>query len=346
MPREVILHIGQPKTGTTSLQRRLAVQRESLLEKGINYPKLAMNDFNHRCLSPAIFGAKNYPPDIKYSLGGQGQNVVEQSKEQWKFLRKTFQQDRLILSGENFFYPLEGLARSRIRWFLSMGDRYPYRVLSYVRNPADRYLSFVQEQLKLVNHIMALKAYPFMKVLTSYEQTFGQDFNVRLYDKELLKGSDVLEDFKKWLGDGDDLIDTQLKTEKPNISLTAEAMYVLTRLQGRRRGKTKSEVLINRKKLNSLRQLDRKTLGGTKPELKPDAKAFVEQNSPELLQLREVFDLSFPSVDYERINSNPKIEELPVKSFNQICDFDKDRSELLIEGLKRKFTAAELNLAD
>lgn len=346
MPREVILHIGQPKTGTTSLQRRLAAQRESLLEKGINYPKLAMNDFNHRCLDPAISGVKKFPADIRLGLGETGSEIVQASKQEWKYLHKTFDRDMLILSGENFFHPLEGQAKARLKWFLSKGGEFDCRVLTYIRNPSDRYLSFVQEQLKLVNRIMALKAYPFMNVLTSYRQTFGVDFHVRLYDPELLIGSDVLTDFKNWLGEGARHIDTQLKTNSPNTSLSAEAMAILTRLDGRRRDKTKAEVLNNRKKLNALRKLDRTTPGATKPKLKPEPKAFIEQNSPELLKLRDGFGLSFPDVDYKRIKPGHQSEKRMVTKFSQICDFDKDRSEVLIEGLKRKFTAAELNLAD
>ncbi len=38
MPRKVYLHIGAPKTGTTYLQDRLAVNRKSLADHGVHYP--------------------------------------------------------------------------------------------------------------------------------------------------------------------------------------------------------------------------------------------------------------------------------------------------------------------
>lgn len=346
MPKEVILHIGQAKTGTTSLQRRLARQRGRLLENGINYPNLVMNDFNHRCLAPAVFGGTNFPADVKLALGETGEEIVKTSKAQWKVLRQTFDQDLLILSGENFFYPLDGMAGARLKWFISMGGYRSYRVLSYIRNPSDRYLSIVQERLKVVSGIMELRADPFMNVLTSYRKIFGSDFHVRLYGHEQLIGADILKDFSDWVGTPGPVIDTELKTDKPNISLSAEAMAVLARLQGRRRDKTKSEIMLNRKKINALRNLDRQTEGATKPILKPWAKAFIEKNSPELLALRDEFGLSFPDVDYAAIKPGQKSAKKTVSDLSKICRFNKERSEILVEGLKRKFTAAELNLAD
>jgi len=51
MPRQLLLHIGVPKTGTTSIQRRLAAQRAALREQGVLYPGgagLAVPQFLHR----------------------------------------------------------------------------------------------------------------------------------------------------------------------------------------------------------------------------------------------------------------------------------------------------------
>ena len=51
MPRKLLLHIGVPKTGTTSIQRRLAAQCSALLKHGVLYPGgngLAVPQFLHR----------------------------------------------------------------------------------------------------------------------------------------------------------------------------------------------------------------------------------------------------------------------------------------------------------
>ena len=39
MPRRVFLHIGTPKSGTTYLQEKLALNRELVAKQGLTYPE-------------------------------------------------------------------------------------------------------------------------------------------------------------------------------------------------------------------------------------------------------------------------------------------------------------------
>ncbi len=346
MASEIILHIGQPKTGTTSLQSRLAGQRDVLLAGGVFYPKLAMNDINHRCLAPAIFKADKYSADIRLGLGGSPEKIIEGSSAQWDKLRENAPSDVLILSGENFFRPLTGDSGETLKTALSMKGYERRRILAYIRHPADRYLSFVQEQLKIITRIVAVKAYPFMDTLRSYRQVFGEDFQVRLYDRSLLKDADVFHDFVDWAGLDETMVNMDIKDDRPNHSFSAEAMKVLTQLQGRTRRKSDAEVQQNRRKLNALRKLDRAVPGATKPTLKPKARARIERGSFELLALREEFDLSFPGVDYSKIDPRGETEKMVVTDFSQICDFDEARFHELKNQLKTRLPPEELNLAD
>ncbi|HET9859552.1 MAG TPA: hypothetical protein VFQ19_07235 [Nocardioidaceae bacterium] len=47
MSRVVYIHVGAPKTGTTYLQDRLALNRSALAEHGIHYPALSARDVDH-----------------------------------------------------------------------------------------------------------------------------------------------------------------------------------------------------------------------------------------------------------------------------------------------------------
>src|SRR5215510_12928739 len=57
MKIELILHIGLPKTGTTSIQETLAAHRTALLEKGVLYPNSA-GESAHALIPASILGAK------------------------------------------------------------------------------------------------------------------------------------------------------------------------------------------------------------------------------------------------------------------------------------------------
>ena len=104
---KLILHIGSPKTGSTSLQKSLCANHDLLLEKGYYYPHIT-DMFNHNVLS-LLF--RNAPPTRQFTQGdvkspayyeAVGFEELNKIKAQLKFLKpKT-----VILSSEYYFYEL------------------------------------------------------------------------------------------------------------------------------------------------------------------------------------------------------------------------------------------------
>jgi hypothetical protein len=66
-----LLHIGLPKTGTTTLQRGAAVNRDQLLRQGVCYPGVA---FNHRDPAAAL---------MQRPLGWRGRGAVTHGRRVW-----------------------------------------------------------------------------------------------------------------------------------------------------------------------------------------------------------------------------------------------------------------------
>jgi len=103
---EVVLHIGQPKTGTTSLQNLLAQQRASLCEAGALYPdlgqgnqwlamgELLLQDPEARRRMPT--GLRKHLTELLAGLDGQFDQLARQCKE--------FRGSRVIISAENLVY--------------------------------------------------------------------------------------------------------------------------------------------------------------------------------------------------------------------------------------------------
>jgi hypothetical protein len=97
MIRHVILHIGQSKTGTSSLQAFLARNRAALVRRGILYPDILKHGapvgaLNHNSIAEALIGSIRYP-------GLSAEQYFDQFSKQCQRNRC----ETLLLSGESFF---------------------------------------------------------------------------------------------------------------------------------------------------------------------------------------------------------------------------------------------------
>lgn len=96
-PSSLILHIGQGKTGTSSLQKFLADNRETLIRHSILYPDITAHGHpigarEHNMVADSISGFARYP----------GLSPREYF-EQFFAAAKEHQCESILLSGENFF---------------------------------------------------------------------------------------------------------------------------------------------------------------------------------------------------------------------------------------------------
>lgn len=97
MIQHVILHIGQSKTGTSSLQSFLARNRQALMRQGILYPDIvkhgtSIGAVTHNTVAESLSGIIRYP-------GLSAEEYFAQFQEQCR----RHQCHTLLLSGESFF---------------------------------------------------------------------------------------------------------------------------------------------------------------------------------------------------------------------------------------------------
>ena len=99
--KEVILHIGAHKTGTTSLQEYLSLNRDVLENNKIHYPRFAKtHDYHHLLLRPITERKKN---DFIWDIDDHCEfETVEDFKEYFKGLFESGI-ERLIISSELLF---------------------------------------------------------------------------------------------------------------------------------------------------------------------------------------------------------------------------------------------------
>lgn len=208
---------------------------------------------------------------------------------------------------------------------------------AYIRNPAERYISVVQERLKTISHIMPPEPLYAVEILRAYQARFGSALKVRAYDRKTLDKGDVVEDFCNWTGLN--LPNLRPDQRNSNTSMSAEAMSVLSRRPKRDLFADLSQLKGNRHMLRVLTQLDRDVPGATKPQLKPEAAENIIRLSAELPMLRDEFGISFPDVDYA-LAGTLQYDKKPVPDLSHICEFDAERRDLIEARLNEELSAS------
>lgn len=198
MDRELTLHIGRPKTGSSAVQRFLWDNKDSLLEKGVLYPQQVMH---HRASHKLALVFQTYLPAHRV-VADQSPKAVYDSMYAEAGAKNA---NRIIASSENLFLVDPG----EIRHLLD--PQWKVRVVCYVRRQ-DHVLasSFVQEvktgsididtdKRKYVFSRERLAWLDYQRVLAKWENAFGRDsIEVRVYhDGD--PGWSIFEDFIEML---------------------------------------------------------------------------------------------------------------------------------------------------
>lgn len=226
--RSLVFHIGQHKTGTTTIQHALANGRIKLRDARILYPARMSHNYlkNH---------VSRYAEDGSIVEGRPGMPGLQEialalEKDDYDFA---------VLSGEEFADSNPTDVRRVMTAFL-LPHVADHRVLCYLRPHAARVLSSFVEQTKIGLHAgslaqfhdRSLKSSRFLysAKLAPWVATFGGHFVVRpMVRQELAQGS-VLHDFARAaFGDG---VDAQIETDTDaNESLCLEDLMLLKLVQ-------------------------------------------------------------------------------------------------------------------
>jgi hypothetical protein len=229
--RRAIIHIGAPKTGTTSIQEYLNLNRHEMQQLRFAYPR-APGQRTHIFLAAAIAEAAR--TGSMTSLDLLRKNLAAEIAA----LPETVH--TVIFSSEHLSVKIASDEDARrLRQFLDSWFE-SYRIVLYMRRQDERAVSDYSTQLRTgrnAESVLPNKKFrrdDYLPILERYSAAFGQDtLAPRLFVRDAFKDGDLLTDFREVAGL------PELPNMLPkvlNFSFSATAQELMRRLNAMRGG--------------------------------------------------------------------------------------------------------------
>jgi len=238
MKAKIYLHIGLHKTGTSSIQTTFYKSYDGLLARGINYPRLRIENPNHSVTLVPLF----HRDPLRYQeLRRGGVNTREKVEKRNAQVRAALRQALNSNTAEKIVFSGEGLAHLRVGELEKLrSELAPYagdfRVIVYVRDPYSTANSMVQQRVRRGQTYQQIERKPpfprYSRIGASLE-VFGRDnVDIRIFDKAQFVGNDLMTDFLSAVG-ADPQIAKELDVARTNEALSHEAAFLLHEINKR-----------------------------------------------------------------------------------------------------------------
>lgn len=286
MGKNLSIHIGSPKTGSTSIQEIFAKNRINLRKQNFIYPGNGMD--HHFLYFASKAPRERWPRHFK----GMDKNKLNSFiKNYFAELEKGFlQEQNVVLSTEYIFFEDRRMVENIFNYLRNFFDS--ITVLCFLREPIEYYISYQQQLIKGQSYLLSPLSfkYNFKKVIQSWGDlsdelsvlTFKKNENsfVRLCDEVGIKTSGF-----------------QYLNHRTKSSVSLEQMILMEKIykniyQGR------DDQLSGKLHVKTISQIN--TSYTNKPDLKSGVDSLIYQNHHEDLQwLKKNFDINFLNKEYE-----------------------------------------------
>ncbi len=348
---KIVLHIGTPKTGTSSLQATLFTNRDKLRDIGILYPEVER--FNRHSLLAIPFFDNNIPREFWRKMGRNKAQLDTLAWSYWNQIADEAAADpaihTLVISGETFFR-VDDIAP--LQEFLQ--HRFPgaeIQVYCYIRNPVSHYLSRLQQVLKASHQIEPPSKNDWANLLTKWND-LGL-LTLAELNRETLVDGDVVQDFLSKILGGKGR-DYGIRSLSQNTTISAEGMMIIWAFRKYIFPDKNNHFKPESNQLLSIIQKADKHLEKSKKFKSPRLHQHIQDQiialtQPDVLALRSRYGFSYrDKIFYKPIDLNEKNETMRAKKsrvlLSDLIEIDQDRLEQLhavvLDRLLRSSTSA------
>ncbi|MFC4352556.1 hypothetical protein ACFOW6_13475 [Fodinicurvata halophila] len=233
--KNLVIHIGHPKTGTSTIQKILVKNKDTINRLGIIYPDFGQKYNAHHLLVNSLISHKrdNFLPKSDVT----GSQVVEELKN----LAKNRCVDTVILSSEAFVWAL-GFKPA----FEELEAAFEIHIVWIVRSPTEYANSMANQLIKMgffqqgitLSHVIreAINLADYAENARAWRDRFP---NARFSVASMADGFDAWEFFCDEVNPS--LRQLERPEENSNVSLPPEALAFLLRLQAQERSRSNAE---------------------------------------------------------------------------------------------------------
>ena len=325
----LVLHIGHPKTGTTSLQFALRGNMMLLNKYGIHYPDSGV-DHKHASAAPFLLGSEN--PALRRRMNATGPELVAKSEKVWRRIVRDCKKrhpSAIVLSGEAYWgAPDAGKVsgmRGKLEELCSSAE-----VVGYLRSPAPLFLSRLNQRTRMTQTLPVVSPHFFRKPISAYMSGGFQRISLQIFDRAEMVNGDVVDDFcAHFLPGLKEPLDREV-IARSNDSISAEAMALIQEFEipsldasAQRKRQFRNRVV------RTVRECDQALAGFTRPRLFPEVADAVVARSLDLTWLRDEHGVVFKDLDYARVGASVDLKLEELTRIPEFCPLDQDRlSEL------------------
>lgn len=341
MIEKLILHIGQSKTGTSSLQALLSEERKTLRESRVLYPDVFMGGaalqlVEHNAFAESLSGIMRYP---HFSPEAYAEDFMKQMTEA--------SCDTLLLSAESFFGTPQiwtvgpsaeffALHRKKIERLKALLPAKQCHIVLYLRRQ-DLWLESAIGHIIRYEGLLGQKVYEndeqvtqilaphldYLKLVHLWQEVMEPaEFSVVPYEREVLRGEDTAQDFLVRTGlDAILKLDESIPRKLENLSWSAECLTIKKALNATPKSKVRERTAIDL--LNAI-DLD-KSLPRTRFSIAPSIKEQVRERHKEDNRLLAQ-DYGGPTGSFFSLPDTPDPPGAPVDPaavFALLCRFEK-----------------------
>jgi hypothetical protein len=331
---KIILHMGQAKTGTSSLQQALQAAAPALRARGVLYPDLEPGSVAHKLLL-ALCGDVNRLPRWQLEQMGGPEGARDIARRGWARMCDDIRDTRpelLVLSSEYLVVHTDGRQKADLAALLSPLSAEITPVI-YVRHPVEHYRSRLQQSLRHSDERCLPVGLNLKRAVLDTEAAFGRAPELVAFDRTVLHGADIVRDFatrflSPLVGPED------LPAVTANVGLSAEATALLARLRAEAGGTYEASRKVA-KLLRLMEVLDREDPPAQPFTLLPEVAEAALRSASCHRWLAETGRLQIPGLQTDRIDGSPPPDWMHEAAPDSLFLHDPDRLDRLRQAVER-----------